>query len=538
MVDVKLAGFSTPVKILEELNAIKEILSGCSVDNPVQGLTITRQKIEKLIGQFTPEPLAAAWARISRDPRDINQLLEEALEDVPRARKSNETIIHGMGHHAAAHNAMFHYNITNISRLAVEAVEARRLAGYLEKSQRYVTLDGDFVRPPEYSPEDLARFEKLVAMQNEFYFKTNKKILEMLKEKNKEKLEAADEKKRKKLLTLLEGSAKEDARYALSLATKTQLGVSYDGETLEHAIRTLKYSQLAEEREIAQKMFAEAEKFAPSLIQLADAEIFKQRNPGKELEDNNYKNTRKHLKELAKETIEKNRTHLDPPIILYDCKRRENVALYHVNNAEERIIAALLFTSSNENYGNCLSLANHLMHKGQARDFVLKALEHIGPYDKVPREFEISDGLIYELMISSSGFGQLKRHRMLTLLPQDYDVSLGITVPRNVIEAGAEGALRRVCDKSAELYNEFRQKYGKAAEYCLTNAHKRRVLVGINLRELYHFSRTREDSHAQWEIRVLANKMSELAKETMPDLTVLLGGKDKFEEIRSRFYGA
>ncbi|MEM4240093.1 MAG: hypothetical protein QXK08_02795, partial [Candidatus Woesearchaeota archaeon] len=103
MVEVKLAGFSTPIHIFEELNAIKERLSTCSIDNPAQELTTIQQKIEKLIGQFTPEPLAAAWARISRDPEDINQLLKEALEDVPRARKSNETIIHGMGHHAAAH---------------------------------------------------------------------------------------------------------------------------------------------------------------------------------------------------------------------------------------------------------------------------------------------------------------------------------------------------------------------------------------------------------------------------------------------------
>jgi thymidylate synthase ThyX len=541
MVDVKLAGFSAPVKILEKLNEMQKRLEtyfkSTAPQSSTHELTQLQSDIEKCISWFTPEPLAAAWARISRDPKDINALLEEALEDVPKARKSNETIIHGMGHHAAAHNAMFHYNITNASRLLVESIEARRLAGYLEKSQRYVTLDGDFVRPADFSLEDLAKFEQLVAIQNDFYFKTNEKILDMLKEKNKEKLASADDKARKKKLSDLEGSAKEDARYALSLATKAQLGASYDGEILEHAIRILKYGRLAEEREFAKKIFDEAAKYAPSLIQLADADIFRQRNPGQELDDNNYKNTRQNLRALVERTIAANRAHMDPPVIAYDCKVRENVALYRNNSADERVIAAILFANSKEIFANCLSLANHLGHAGQARNFVLEALASMGPYDKVPREFEAEGGLAYEIVISSCGFGQLKRHRMMTLLPQDYDTSLGITVPKNVEDAGAAGELRDVCDRSAELYNEFLQRYGKAAEYCLTNAHRRRALVGINTRELYHFSRTREDGHAQWEIRGIAGKMSELAKEVMPASTVLLGGKDKFNNAKGAVYG-
>jgi thymidylate synthase ThyX len=539
MVDVKLAGFSTPVKILEELNYIKQRLDAyfkCTIiDSPTQELTVIQQKIEKLIGQFTPEPLAAAWARISRDPKDINELLEEALENVPKARKSNETIIHGMGHHAAAHNAMFHYNITNVSRLAVEAIEARRLAGYLEKSQRYVTLDGDFVRPIEYVSEDLTKFENLVKLQNDFYFRTNTKILEMLKEKNKEKLASADDKERKRILTLLEGSAKEDARYALSLATKAQLGASYDGETLEHAIRTMKYGRLAEEKEIASKMFAEAEKYAPSLIQLADADIFRQRNPGQELDDNSYSKTREHLRDLASHTILSNLNRCDLSVLLPRDKPESDVSMYASISPDTRIIAALLYANSKYRFNICLSLAGNL-NKSEGEKFLRDALQHTGPYDKVPREFEATDGILYDAIISSCGFGQLKRHRMMTLLPQDYNPGLGITVPQNISEAGAEAELKEVCGKSAELYNEFQGRYGKAAEYCLTNAHRRRALVGINMRELYHFSRTREDGHAQWEIRGIAGKMCELAKQAAPDSAMLLGGKDKFPEIRKAAY--
>lgn len=540
MVDVKLAGFSAPVKILEGMKKmqaeIAEYLQSIiaahlqsDAASSVDKLADIKSRLETLIGQFTPEPLAAAWARISRDPKDINALLEEALEDVPKARKSNETIIHGMGHHAAAHNAMFHYNITNASRLLVESIEARRLAGYLEKSQRYVTLDGDFVRPAVFSLGDLAKFEQVVALQNDFYFKTNEKILEMLKERNKEKLAAADDKERKKQLTLLEGSAKEDARYVLTLATKAQLGASYDGETLEHAIRILKHGGLAEEREFAKKMFDEAVKYAPSLIQLADADIFRQRNPGQELDDNNYKNTRQNLWHVVENAFDQ---------CAYDAVdgiRKGTVKLMPPAGIDQKIIAALLHANSQRDISSAYGLAGHLISSNKAQDFLRDALKHIGPYDKVPREFENND-LVYQVVISSCGFGQLKRHRMMTLLSQEYDPSLGITVPQNVIDAGADDELMDVCDRSAELYKEFLPRYGKAAEYCLTNAHRRRTIVGINLRQLHHFSRTRMDMHAQWEIRGIAGDMCDIAKEQVPFTTLLLGGKDKFPDIRREIY--
>lgn len=535
MVDVKLAGFSTPVKILEEMKKLYNSIKEGSAD-----VKNVQTRLENMIGWFTPEPIAAAWARISRDPEDINKLLENALEDVPKARKSNETIIHKMGHHAAAQNAMFHFNITNASRLVIEDIEKRRLAGYLEKSQRYVTLDGDFVRPAEFSPEDLAKFEKLVALQNECYFRTNEKILEILKNRNAARLSSADDKARKALLGLLEGSAKEDARYALSLATKAQLGVSYDGETLEHAIRTLKYGRLAEERELAKKLFDQSAECAPSLIQLADAEIFRQKNPGQELDDNSYYNTRKRIRDVVEQAFTAYGAQIfeGPPAVVFNSLnriQRNNVTLMPAEDIDLKNIAALLHQNSQKDLLACYLLAGHLLHANNAAEFIDNALVHIGPHDKLPRAFENND-LVYQVVISSSGFGQLKRHRMMTLLAQDYDTSLAYEIPQNVEDAGAAKELKEVCDKSTALHDEFKPRYGKAAEYCLTNAHKRRTLVGINIRQLHHFSRTREDMHAQWEIRGIAGDMCALAKEVAPISTRLLGGKDKFPEIHRGIY--
>jgi hypothetical protein len=71
----------------------------------------------------------------------------------------------------------------------------------------------------------------------------------------------------------------------------------------------------------------------------------------------------------------------------------------------------------------------------------------------------------------------------------------------------------------------------------LTNAHRRRALLKVNLRELYHVSRLREDASAQWEIRAMAGQMSRLAKKAMPLACLLLGGKDAYPELYAKIFG-
>jgi thymidylate synthase ThyX len=55
----------------------------------------------------------------------------------------------------------------------------------------------------------------------------------------------------------------------------------------------------------------------------------------------------------------------------------------------------------------------------------------------------------------------------------------------------------------------------------------------MNARELYHFSRLRQDGHAQWEIRGIANRMVEVAKRFCPLTMSLACGKDAFEQRKT-----
>jgi thymidylate synthase ThyX len=131
-------------------------LAGFNIDTTVSAQLQPRD-------QVTPEILSAAYARISRSKKNVTELRAEARDEVAQARKSNETIIFEMGHSSVAEHAVFNFDIVGISRYLVETIQRSRLASFTEKSQRYVTLQGDFVMPQEIAGTPLeAEFNQLI----------------------------------------------------------------------------------------------------------------------------------------------------------------------------------------------------------------------------------------------------------------------------------------------------------------------------------------------------------------------------------------
>ena len=508
----------------------------------IAGFNIDQSLIEKLPKDTiaTPETISAAYARISRDPRDVPDLRAEAREQVEKARRSNKAIVFGMSHHSVAEHAYFNFDILGISRLALEELEARRIgAAYTEKSQRYITLQGDFVIPAEFNVKDKNAFRELVAFQNDFYLRNLGKLTDYqftsnpkLSEKARIATENGTSDRINSAKNTLEGWAKEDARYALSLATQAQLGLSFNARTLEHAIRTMRHSELSETRELSQKLFNVTKDVAPSLIILTDPDEFRKVFK-KELLDNNFKHTRRNLRKYVAELIKK--FYGDMMEDLPEIMESEYEKLIKSNEVDLNIASAIIHNSSKLPIEDAFRLASVILaDEIIGIEFFAETMKFISAFDSLPREFEFTGELKFELVVSASNFAQLKRHRLMTILAQDYDPSLGITIPPSIKAIGAEDELLDVCRRSEELYFEFLPKYGKAAVYCLTNAHRRRVLVTANPRELYHFSRLREDEHAQWDIKATAGNMMNLAKKVAPLSFMLSGGKDQFEKMKNR----
>jgi len=479
-------------------------LAGYNVDSAVL------KEIEAQTGKrddLTPEVLSAAYARISRDPRSITEIRKSAREEVERTRKSNSTIIFKMGHHSVAEHAVFNLDILGVSRLAMEELEKFRLCSYTEKSQRYITLDNDFVIPEEIKGTKFEKeFTKMIAEQNQAYFTLFEKLKDYVFKKH------ASLAKDPKQHNLLEGWAKEDARYITALATESQVGMTINARNLELLLRRFASHPQAEIKNIGRAIYEQIADVSPSIV------IFHEAN------DRDLK-TYPELNKLAAKTIK------EPPQTL-----KKEVSLVEFTKDGENIIAAsLLHNSTDLPYEQCKNVVQNLSSAEKKKIFKT-SWKNLQFYDSMLREFEYVN-LTYNIALSSACFGQLKRHRMSTITTQAYNPALGITIPEAIKNIGMEKYFKKITDKSAELHNRIKEKIPQAAPYILTNAHRKRVLIRTNARELYHISRLREDSHAQWDIQNISREMTKLAKKALPMVFGLIGGKDRYNEIYQNIFG-
>ena len=156
-------------------------------------------------------------------------------------------------------------------------------------------------------------------------------------------------------------------------------------------------------------------------------------------------------------------------------------------------------------------------------------------WDSLPRAWE-SVSFAFELELSAAAFAQLKRHRMASLLVQDYAPGLGPTIPGSVRRAGWEDRFTQQMKACEELYLELKEQNPQAAPYALANAHRRRVLFQLNGRAMGHFARLRCDAEAQWDIRDIAHAMMEQVQQVMPEAGAFYGGKDCVEDLRQGLF--
>jgi flavin-dependent thymidylate synthase len=516
--EVRLAGHNLDRDLLDEIRAALERASKlpASLSDEVDR---AREEAARLISKdnWTPETLSAAYARISRDPRSIGELRAVAREAVDAARRSNESIIFGFGHASVAEHAVLNLDILGLSRLAVEEIERMRLCSYTEKSQRYILLDEDFVVPEEVTETGLEdRFRVLVQRQNAFYREAYDRLLPWVCEQNPE---LASEKKHRRTL---EGWAKEDARYGLSLATTVQLGETLNARSCEALIARTAGHPLLELREFSRRLYAAVAGVAPSVIKHVAAS----EGGGR---------MREELRGVAATAFSPAYPggHHPRPTLPVE----EVVLLDAPEDGEIAVVAAILHTHGDGRTAEACRDAAAAMGPDGRLEILRTILRNLGPHDPVPREFEYAP-FRFEIVISSAGFGQLKRHRMATLTVQDYDPALGVTIPPSFESSGLVEPFERLRGETEDLYALLSKAAGvRVASYILLNAHRRRVIWGLNARELYHVARLRLDVHAQWDIRRLCTRVIDLARGRFPGMFLMACGRDVFDKHRREIFG-
>jgi flavin-dependent thymidylate synthase len=476
------------------------------------GIPVPMEFINGTTNTCTPEVISASYARLSRDPRPINELREEAIESVDKAKASNDNIIYGVGHASIAEHVNCNIDIYGISRYLVESVQKFRFASFTEKSQRYQPMqDDDFMMPKEIEENPKAKeiFENLLDYQIKTYNFLLDNLEENLLAQNKPKF---DELKAKgepitEFKKTVKGWAKEDARYALPLATTAQMGMTANARTIENMIPWFRASNLKENQEFAEKLYGAVKEYDSLIKYHEPTEFLKNKQNVREYFNENFSN-------IAKKG--------NSPLIV---KVEEG--------ADDKIMSKLLLDIAGMNvpYEYLKNMSND-----KKTELYKKVLEKMNKHDAVPKAFEFAT-FTASYDVSASNFAQLKRHRPMNLLDGEYDISKTKEVPPRIKEFGFEQQLIDVYDKTDEAYEKLIPLVGKdVATYVLTNGHKKHVELLACIKEAYHISRLREDAHAQWSIRRDMNIIMEYIRQQAPLSAMLLCGKHEFDNKYKSVY--
>lgn len=199
-------------------------------------------KIKLLRYTADAELLCGTAALTSTKSGSPSEILEKMnMETAKRIIKR----VTGYGHVSVIEHASFTFSIEGVSRAMTHQLVRHRIASFTQQSQRYVTYDTleKYVTPPSITNN--AEAQKIFGETLEKISETYQKLLKL-------------------------GIKKEDARFILPNAAKTNIIVTMNARELRHFfnLRCCTRSQW-EIREVAIEMLKQAKKTAPALFENA-----------------------------------------------------------------------------------------------------------------------------------------------------------------------------------------------------------------------------------------------------------------------------
>ena len=433
------------------------------------------------------EQLAVVFAMTSRRPEPFDEIAQLVSEE--KAADFHERWVLNYGHASVAEHAILHMAVENISRLACDTLEDNRLASYTEKSTRFQALDPDYYHvPKELSGHPL---EEVFVSACDRLFDTYQKAVDGLKAYLPQEMPQKEGERDSAFNLRIRRTAIDSARFLLPAATLTNVGVTMNARSLEHAVRKLLSSDLEEEQEVGIELKERGREITPTLVKYA--------------ERNEYLvATRRAQRQSAWAGRNQDGNEAQVRLVHWDPQ------------AQEKLTATLLYTFSDRPY-NQLWEEVLGMDASQREGVVHQALERLGQHDIPVRELEAID-YTFDMVMDYGAYREFKRHRMQTYIPQPLTTALGYVVPPLVLRAGLTDQFHEAVQTAEKAFRQVGEVFPRQAEYLVTHAHNRRVLSKMNLRECYHLFKLRTQPQAHFTIREAAAKAMELAREVHPQL--------------------
>jgi len=438
--------------------------------------------------ELSPEVIAVAFARTSRSPESFREIAADLTDE--KSAEFHEKWVVGYGHASVAEHAVLHLAIENVSRLAVESIESNRLASYTEKSTRYQIFDRDAFYTPEAiaNSRHAALYTDTVHLLFDTYFDSISPVRDFVRQKyprkEKESEMAYERRIRSKWI--------DNCRFLLPSATLANVGMTANARTLEHAIIKMLSHPSAEVREIGAEVKRVSQSEVPTLVKYAESSAF-------------VANAAQRIHDLGPKIhgpANDNADHQAVMLIDYD------------RDARERVAAACLYGLSHNAYDRTLEHVRALPAEDQAA-IIAAALSDRGDFDIPPRELEHTT-CTFDCVMDQGAYFDVKRHRIMSQTPQALGADLGYAIPKAMIEAGFGDRYRRAMEAASAAYHTLLTVSPHEAAYVVPNGFNRRVLLTMNLRELFHFCELRGGPNGHFSYRRIALKLYEIARQIYP----------------------
>ena len=440
--------------------------------------------------ELNPETIAVAFAKTSRSPLSFREIAAELTDE--KSAEFHERWVVGYGHASVAEHAVLHLALENVSRLAIECIESNRLASYTEKSTRYQQWDrqGYYV-PPEVQEGST---EKIYRHTCDLLFDTYVQSLAPVKGVVAGAHPRAEDESDERWDGRIRSRYIDACRFLLPAASLANVGMTANARVLEHAVRKMLSHPLREVQEIGERVKEVSQVETPTLVKYADRVPY-------------FEETGADFSERAAAiTVEPIAGMLD--LIDYDPE------------AELRILAAALYAPGGASFATVMKTVRE-MDKDKRKELAEALLGRLDRFDAPVRELEHAY-YTFDAMLDQGAYFELKRHRMMTQTPQRLRADLGYAVPRLIVEAGFEAPYRTAMEQAAEAFSQLEAWDPHVAAYLVPNGFNRRVLMTMNLREVYHFCELRSENNAHFSIRRIALRMAEMIHEVHPLLGAYL----------------
>jgi thymidylate synthase ThyX len=497
------------------------------------------------IKNLNPEVIGAALARYSRAPTGFKEtIVREFLnpDGTPNEVKGSEMIdrvVNKFGDESVAELAVSPICIEDISNLMTKIIEDCRIGGSpIEESTRYVLYDvkrnGNwrYVRPANIMQSGLAN--KYVETMD-FIFDTYAGMVEPMKDlfrkrltQNQFKIEVmrdgqsamagADELKddgERKAHRLaynftMRSAACDVIRCILPGATQANLGLVANGRFFSGLISKLLSNDLDESQSLAASIRQTLNQQIPTFIKRAEKKQFRI-------------DIDREMKTICDQLFSGEKIETVPEVTLLEDKPE---------NHQIDLIASMIFP--------------YVQHPTEQIRRVVTALpedkrqEILRTYfggrqskrDRPGRALEFGYPINFDIVAGFAEYRDLQRHRMLTQQRQDLGVLLGYSIPDEIREVGKEEVVTECFGKAEELYYALkRDGFYVEAQYASLFNHFIRWNMGMNLRELSHFTELRTQKAGHPKYRRIARTMARLYLKRCPDM------KPMFEFVDHNDYG-